>query len=195
MQSEYINPAEYEKLYTAMQYANVLAMRIAVETGLRIDDVLSLTWGDLDGRKLRFTAKKTGKGGTKTLSADLCRRLELFRGGKNEFLFPGRDHTKHRTRQSVYKDVKRAAVRLGLAGHISPHSARKTYAVTVRQTQGLASAQRELQHSRMDTTMLYAFSDIMAAKPQAAPAQPAAVDIEKLADLIAERIKKKLATP
>lgn len=193
MQSEYINPSEYEKLYTAMQYQNVLAMRIAVETGLRIDDVLSLTWGDLEGRKLRFTAKKTGKGGTKTLSADLCRRLELFRGGKNEFLFPGRDHSKHRTRQCVYKDVKRAAVRLGIAGHISPHSARKTYAVGVRKTQGLAAAQRELQHSRMDTTILYAFSDILAAKPQAA--QPAAADLEKLADLIAERIIKKLSTP
>ena len=193
MQSEYINPAEYEKLYSAMQYQNVLAMRIAVETGLRIDDVLSLTWGDLEGRKLRFTAKKTGKGGAKTLSADLSKRLEVFRGGKNEFLFPGRDHSKHRTRQSVWKDVKRAAVRLGIAGHISPHSARKTYAVGVRQTQGLAAAQRELQHSRMDTTMLYAFSDIMAARPQAA--QPAADELDRLADMIAERIIKKLSTP
>lgn len=193
MQSEFIQPIEYEKLYSVMQYQNVLAMRIAVETGLRIDDVLALTWGDLDGRKLRFVAKKTGKGGVKTLSADLSRRLELFRGGKNEFLFPGRDHSKHRTRQSVWKDVKRAAALLGMTEHISPHSARKTYAVGVRQTQGLAAAQRELQHSRLDTTMLYAFSDMLAAKRQAA--QPAAEDLERLADMIAERIMKKLSTP
>ena len=192
MQSEFIQPSEYEKLYSAMQYQNVLAMRIAVETGLRIDDVLALTWGDLDGRKLRFVAKKTGKGGVKTLSADLSRRLELFRGGKNEFLFPGRDHTKHRTRQSVWKDVKRAAALLGITGHISPHSARKTYAVGVRKTQGLAAAQRELQHSRLDTTMLYAFADMLAAKPQTA--QPAAADFEQLADMIAERIIKKLSS-
>ena len=61
MRTDYLNPQIYNRLYGVMTYDNVLALRVSLETGLRIDDVLSLKRGDLTGRTITGTAEKTGK--------------------------------------------------------------------------------------------------------------------------------------
>ena len=43
MRTDYLNPALYNKLYTVMTYENVLALRVSLETGLRVGDVLALS--------------------------------------------------------------------------------------------------------------------------------------------------------
>lgn len=162
MKSDYLDPRIYEKLYHVMQYDNILALRVALETGLRINDVLQLRWDDFkrDG-KFSYIAQKTGKKGTKSISKELYQRIFARKSGQI-YLFPGRKRGRHRTRQAVWKDIKKAAAALGVSGNASPHSARKTYAVVLRRREGMAAVQRELQHDRMDTTMLYAFSDLLA---------------------------------
>jgi integrase len=140
-----------------MQRGNVNALRVSLETGMRINDVLSLRPEQVNGRVIRFTASKTGKDGTAKISADLYR--ELKQGANKDFVFPSRKAGKHRTRQAVYKDMKKACDILGVTGQISPHSARKTFAVELRKKSGIVEVQKALQHTDKETTMLYAFAD------------------------------------
>lgn len=164
MRTEYLNPNLYPSLYDLMQYENVLAMRLSLETGLRIDDVLSLKWKNFkSSQRFSFVAKKTKKRGTKRISKALAAQL-WSRDTKSEYVFPGRKAGSHRTRQTVWKDVKQAADRLGVEVNVAPHSARKTYAVELRKAEGLPAVQRELQHTNKETSMLYAFADERAGK-------------------------------
>ena len=159
MRADYVNPKIYQKIYHLLTYENALALRTSLETGLRISDVLKIRVCDLQGRTLEFVAQKTGKGGKKVLSAGLARRWKQISG--DNWIFEGRDGTKPRTRQAVWKNVKKAARQLHVEQNLTVHSARKTYAVETFHQRGLGAAQRELQHDRMDNTMLYAFSDLI----------------------------------
>ncbi len=140
-----------------MCYENALAIRLSLETGLRIGDVVALPFGALNGNEVSFRASKTGKEGKSTISADLARRLRTI--AVDGYLFAGRDKGKHRTRQAVYKDLRAVAKRLGVKAHVSPHSARKTYAVGEYHARGLKAVQRDLQHDREETTLIYALAD------------------------------------
>lgn len=161
--THYLAPHLYNKLYAVMQYENALALRTSLETGWRISDVLGLKLSDLNGRTLRCVAMKTGKPDKKVISADLAKRLrQIAAHGR---LFDGRFGTKPRQRQTVWKDVKKAAKRLQLDGNIAPHSARKTYGVEDFKENGLRQVQDDLQHDSINTTMLYAFADLIDKKP------------------------------
>ncbi len=166
MRTFYLNPTVYNKMYAVMQYPNALALRVSLETGLRIDDVLRLTPRQLNKRTLVGIASKTKKPFKRVLSIDLAKRLCEI-SGKN-YIFRGRlSEDKHRTRQAVWKDVKKAAKILELEGNFAPHSARKTYAVEKFKDGGLAVVKRDLQHKDISTTMLYAFADYLDEVPSA----------------------------
>lgn len=159
MRTCYVNTTIYNRLYGVMQWENVLALRTCLETGGRIGDILALKLSNLDGRTLTYTAQKTGKPCRKVISQELANRLR--KNAENGFLFIGRFGNKPRTRQAVWKDVKKACKTIGIRENVAPHSARKTYAVSLLKESGLAKVQEELQHDRMETTMLYAFSDLL----------------------------------
>lgn len=171
-----------------MQYNNVLALRVSLETGLRIDDVLSLRTENLKGRTIVGVAEKTDKPFKKTLSVDLAKRLRQVSG--SDFLFPHRlKKDDHRTRQAVWKDVKKAARLLGIKGNIAPHSARKTYAVELFRDQGISAVQKQLQHDRIGTTMIYAFADLL---DQGKKNECSNYDLDLLAEMIAEKVTVRL---
>lgn len=143
-----------------MQYPNALALRVSLETGLRINDVLRLKKTQLDKCTLVGRAEKTDKSFRKVISRDLAKRLRQIEG--DLYFFEGRDSPKkHRTRQAVWKDVKKAAEILEIDGNIAPHSARKTYGVELFHDSGIAKAKKELQHNDIQTTMLYCFADYL----------------------------------
>lgn len=145
-----------------MNYENALAVRLSLETGMRIGDAVALPVGALNGRRVAFKAQKTGKAAEAEISADLARRLATIAGA--EWIFAGRDPRKHRTRQAVYKDLRAVAAQYGLVEHVSPHSARKTYAVGVYRSDGLKACQQRLQHDREATTLIYALADKITAE-------------------------------
>lgn len=162
IKADYLDPKVYNAVYMYMTYDNVLALRLALCTGLRIGDVLKVKTTDIKGQTLNYTAEKTGKTGKKkiplTLAAELRRNAAAYR---SEYCFPHRlDPTKHRTRQAVFKSLRNACKRAGVTAHVTPHSTRKTYAVELTERSGLAATQAELQHTRSDTTMLYAFANL-----------------------------------
>ena len=79
------------------------------------------------------------------------------------YAFPGRlDGKKHRTRQAVYRDVRRAAKAFRLQEHLSPHSLRKVYAVMqYRKTGSMQRVQELLHHSDEAVTAIYALADVL----------------------------------
>lgn len=190
MRTDYLNPQLYNKLYSCMTYDNVLALRVSLETGLRIDDVLSLRASQLVRRTICGTAEKTDKPYKKTISADLAKRLAALTPNKGGYIFAHRlDPMKHRTRQAVWANMKKAAALMGVKMNAAPHSARKTYAVEMFRDKGLEQTQRELQHDRISTTMLYAFSNMLCGAE--CNTQDVA-DMDTFAEIIAEKVAKKL---
>lgn len=192
MRSDFVNREALEKLTRELQPDNGLALRVSVETGLRIGDVLALKGENIDGSVISFKAAKTGKTGKKTISARLCKELR-GRVRRGEYVFPGRGKTGHLTRQAVYKDLRKQCARLGLEGHISPHSARKAYAVELYHEKGLSVTQKELQHSNVSDTMIYALSDIFSAHKSTISRGDCALNDDAVLDKIAERIAAKLS--
>ena len=148
-----------------MNEANADACRVALATGLRIGDVLKLRFCDINGNLLTFNAEKTHKNGQ--IEIDERTRILLKKHGKagNAYCFAGSKAGKHRTRQAVWADMKRACKLLNIPLQISPHSCRKTYAVEVFHKEGLEAVRDKLQHDNVSTTLLYAFSDCNMTNP------------------------------
>lgn len=128
-------------------------------TGLRISDVVELPRSSV---KLNFTIheKKTGKRRRVRLPADLVAEvLQTSEGSPWAFPSP-RDPQRHRTRQAVWKDIKRAQRAFRLNVNAAPHSMRKVYAVELMHKYGdIDRVRRALNHDHYDTTILYALAD------------------------------------
>ena len=177
VKSEYINPEQFKLILDLMQPENAAAVRVCLITGLRIGDVLALKRENVgaDGT-IHTICKKTGKPFVGEIPVKLARALLLNAGGEAGWLFPSpspRRWNEPRTRQAVWSDIKRAAKICAVPRNVTPHSARKIYAVGKFHKDGLEAAQISLQHDRLATTLIYAFSDQLAAESKA-PKKPEA---------------------
>lgn len=161
MRTEWIPKGEIIHILAALTPPNRLACEISLATGLRINDVLSLRPAQI--YKSRFTVReeKTGKTRTVYLPKDLQERAITCSG--QHYVFEGRCNGRvHRTRQAVFKDLKRVAKIFGIKENVAPHSLRKIYAVEEYQKYGnLARVQKLLNHSSEAITQLYAFANIV----------------------------------
>lgn len=157
MRTEYLLEQEVELVLSALTDTNRLVMRTALQTGLRVGDVLTLK---PDRLKPHFwvTEQKTGKARQVGLPEPLLSDLKKNAG--QLWVFPGRNPRKHHTRQAVWKDVKRAAEAFRLKQNVGPHSARKVYAVELRKKYGdMERVMRALNHSSESVTLIYAMAD------------------------------------
>lgn len=147
-----------EHVLAALTPANRLVCRVCVATGLRVGDVVSLRTEQL-ARQFWITEQKTRKRRRVNLTDELLGQLRAQAG--RDWVFPGaRDQRQHRTRQAVWRDVKRAAKAFRLPQNVGVHSLRKVYAVQQlnRSRGNVAKVQRALNHSDAATTMVYAMS-------------------------------------
>lgn len=158
MRTEYLLRQEVDRVLSALMPSNRLVMRVILHTGLRIGDVLQLRPEDLQPRRW-VTEQKTGKRRFIGFPSPLLSDLRAEAG--KYWVFPSpRDPKKHRTRQAVWVDVKRAAKLFRLPQNIGTHSARKVYAVELMRKYGdIAAVQRNLKHGYATTTMIYALAD------------------------------------
>lgn len=157
MKSRYIDLGDLEKVEKVMDSEAFLPLRVSLETGLRIGDVVSLTRSNLKGDGIHYKAQKTGKRGIAVISSDLRKKLK----GKGKWLFPSPyKPDKHLTRQAVWARIKSAGRRAGvnLEG-LSPHTMRKVFAVELYRKKGFRAVQEALQHNNSATTEIYSFSD------------------------------------
>lgn len=158
MKAEYPLNREVELILAALMPANALALRVALHTGLRMGDVLLLKPEQLKSR-FWITEQKTGKKRQIGLPEKLLAELRETAG--EYWVFPGRDPEKHRTRQAVWKDMKRAAKAFRLPVNVGTHSARKFYAVELMRKYGdIDRVRRALNHDSETVTLLYAMADI-----------------------------------
>ena len=159
MRTEWIPKGEIEVILRALSAENRLACEISLATGLRINDVLALTPEKV--RKQRFTLReeKTGKTRRIRLPAELVSRALALSG--QHYIFEHRlNGRKHRTRQAVFKDLKKACANFGIKKNVAPHSLRKIYAVEEYELTGdLKKVQKLLNHSNEAVTMLYAMAN------------------------------------
>lgn len=139
---------------------NRLALLVSMTTGLRINDVLNMKSADL--LKDRFTIREQKTGKTRRIRIDNKLRDELLRYSGRIYVFEHRlDYKRPRTRQAVFKDLKRACECFRVKGlNVSPHSARKIYSVEqYKRTCSVQRVQALLNHSDEAVTMLYALAD------------------------------------
>jgi len=123
-----------------------------------VGDVVALRTEQL-AHQFWITEQKTGKRRRVNLTDRLLARLKAQAG--QEWVFPSpKDASKHRTRQAVWYDVKRASKAFRLPQNVAPHSLRKVYAVELlKRCKGdVGRVQRALNHSDMATTMIYAMA-------------------------------------
>ena len=159
VKAEYLRADLYETIFHEMNDANADACRVALATGLRIGDVLSLKTCDINGDKIAFYAQKTRKNGEISANSATIALLRKHTIAHNPYCFPGTKIGTHRTRQAVWADMRKACKLLGVDLHVSPHSCRKTYAVDLFHKQGIEAVKEKLQHDNVSTTLLYAFAD------------------------------------
>lgn len=161
MRTEYLLEKEVNLVLSALTDKNRLVMRTALQTGLRVGDVLALKPSQLK-RNFWVTEQKTGKKRQVGLPEPLLSDLKKNAG--KEWVFPGRNPGKHHTRQAVWKDVKRAAAAFRLKQNVGPHSARKVYAVELMRKYGdIDRVRRALNHGSESVTMIYAMADMQLA--------------------------------
>lgn len=157
MTTEYILGREVEAVLDLLTPENRLVMRVCLHTGIRVGDALLLRTAQLKPN-FWITEQKTGKRRQIGLPEPLLSDLRANAG--RVWVFQGTDPSKHRCRQAVWKDVKRAARAARLTANVGTHSARKVYAVELLQRYGdIERVRKALNHNDYATTMIYAMAD------------------------------------
>lgn len=157
MKTEYLLEREVGHVLAALTPQNRLIARVCLHTGLRVGDVVALKREQL-GRQFVVTEAKTGKRRKVGLPDGL--RAEVLAQAGREWAFPGAKDGQHKTRQAVWKDVKRAAKAFRLPQNVGPHSFRKVYAVELLAKYGdIERVRRSLNHQNVATTLIYAMAD------------------------------------
>ena len=122
------------------QHRNYAMVTVALNTSLRIGDLLGLTWGDVynfRSRKYRehivLTEQKTGKRNIIALNKEAIQALETLKDtlkdvtGK-DYIFKSRVGLNQPiVRSYAFRIIKEAVCDLNLEGTISCHSLRKTF--------------------------------------------------------------------
>ena len=122
------------------EFRNYTIILIGLNTALRINDILHITWGDVYcGERRRFythlliTEKKTGKETRILINRELQETLLSYRKTQpsiadTDYLFPSpRKADSPLSRYQAYRIVRKAAEAVGIEDVIRCHSLRKTF--------------------------------------------------------------------
>jgi len=151
-----ITNKQAESLKRKMDLRDRLLIALAIESGLRIGDLLNLKVGDV-GTTMTIYEKKSKRERTFAISADLNADLKKFVRYKRKasYLFhSARSASKPIHRSTVHRHIKKALK--GLKFDASAHSTRKLYAYNkFAETQDIIKVQEALNHKYVTTTLTY----------------------------------------
>lgn len=180
MKADYIPKGEFLCILKKLkpEYATILLT--SLETGLRLSDVCRLTTRILvDARPYGTNIQpvmemKPHRVRFITFPVSLMRELRTTThldlrpgasccGGGGNWLFPSAiDPARHVDRSTVYRALREACLKLGETRNVTPHTARKIYAVEAyKATKDLEAVRYLMGHANTAVTALYAFSDII----------------------------------
>lgn len=142
---------------------NRAILRLLYYGGLRVSELCSLTWRNLQARGERGQATVSGKGGKTrviVLPGSVWSELLQLResAGEDEPVFASRNrsHGGHLHRYQVDRIVKAAAKRAGIQGNISPHWLRHAHAShALERGAKIHLVQATLGHSSVAVTSRY----------------------------------------
>lgn len=159
MRTDWVCHDKFALILALLMPENALAVEMSARYGMRIGDVLKTKTSEVLKGDWTYTEEKTGKKRRVRCGGEFRQRLLANAG--DFYVFEHRyDCTKHRTRQAVYKDIKRASKALRLDENVGTHTARKVYAVDRFRVSGsLSQVQRLLNHASEAVTMIYALAD------------------------------------
>lgn len=164
IKSEVTDKETLKFIFRLLTPANALVMELAYTTGLRLGDCLKIKRADFR-QNMTIIEEKTKKKKKIHINKALFVKLSAYadNSSKSAFIFPHRfDEKKHRTRQAVWYDVRRAAKALRCREHISPHSARKMYAVMLlHKGYSISQIKQKLNHDNEAVTIIYIMSELM----------------------------------
>ena len=188
MKSEYISSKNWKIIFQHLDYVDAVALRLALFTGLRINDVLTLKPANLsDDGVLTCVQSKTKKPFKKRLPKEILRSVRMI--SSNRWLFPSwRDDWAHINRSTVYRHLQDARSELGILTRVTPHSTRKTFGAETYHKLGLDATIKALDHDRESTTLLYALSDIIAEGSK----REELVSSDEYVERIAESVMRKM---
>ena len=136
-------------------------IEVTYAAGLRVSEVVALTWDDVLPRDDRVQLSITGKGGfvRQVLLPDVVSRSLLsLRGdaGNNDPVFSSRKGGGRLTERAVLGMVKRAAKRAGINEGVSPHWLRHAHGShAIDRGASLPEVQATLGHGNVSTTSAY----------------------------------------
>lgn len=146
-------------------------MRLCLNTGLRLSEVLNLRWVDIDLQSGELWVRN-GKGGKdrrlyipQSESNDVlqmmrdwrCRQKRDFVGGETaELCFTTLKKETPVGPSGFRRAVKKYAKRAGIEKNVSPHTLRHSFATFLyKKTKNLRVVQQSLGHSHLQTTEVY----------------------------------------
>lgn len=146
---------------------------LMADAGLRVSEVCTLQWSDLDFRKKLIRVKSLKKRKTssgkeaKSREIPLSDRLyEAFvamvgeKGKTKGYVFPGNAGNSHIHRNSIGKMLKSLVSETPDLPHVHPHKLRHTFATTLRANGAeLEDIKDLLGHEKLDTSLIYAHAD------------------------------------
>ena len=136
-------------------------LEVLYAAGLRVSEVVALTWADVLPRDDRVQLSITGKGGfvRQVLLPDVVSRSLLsLRGdaGGNDPVFPSRKGGGRLTERAVLGMVKRATAKAGINEAVSPHWLRHAHGShAIDRGASLPEVQATLGHGNVATTSAY----------------------------------------
>lgn len=159
MTTEYLYQQEIDRVLAALMPQNQLIVKVMLQTGMRLSDALKMPSDGLSTSGW-YTEGKTGKKRRYGLPRPLLDAIKEQAGPV--WAFPGRKAGSHKTRQAVWRDIKRAAVAFRLTQNVGAHSMRKVYAVQLMHKYGqIERVQRNLNHASGSVTAIYAMADVL----------------------------------
>jgi len=156
-----ITNEQAEKIIRKMDQMDRLLFRFAIESGLRISDMLKLTVGDIK-KTMTVLETKSKKDRTFKISGELYTELKKFTKYKRRgsILFhSARSSSKPMHRTTIHRHIKKAVKTLKIDA--SAHSTRKLYAHNVfSETHDIEKVQEALNHKYVTTTCSYLDIDL-----------------------------------
>lgn len=145
------------------KYKEAFLLILGVNTGLRISDLLTLTYGEVLEGEFLVKERKTGKARRIVLNKAVMDMIdELDVGEAKDYIFKSESNrVKGRQQQPWHQNyvcniLKTYAEKAGIKANIGTHSLRKTFGYHVyKKTRDIGLVQKLLNHSSSATTLRY----------------------------------------